>query len=686
MGNLGTLRAQGFFALLFCTIVSLTGCGGGTGPRMDWGANDYFGFPWPNDLRRNEAGNIDIQGFPGTQNLLLKSVLEQGVPYMHGFGTNSGVIFQFNGPLELASLPTAVTSLEDGAPVMLVNLSPESPNYLQRIPVRAHFDPLKTLYQPAHLLTVLPVPGYALDPDTLYGALLFNGILDASGQSIRPAPLLNTLAAGERPETISASDWNALVDQWQQISAYVSDHTAWNPGQLAAFTLYRTMDPTTFAFPVAQALASIPDETIIDSVTFTNKGLMCGYYNHIPLEARVNLPVWQQGVHPYTLRGGMIEVDETTGVAVQQGVESTLMSIQIGCAGGDTPKVPMIYADGTGAGYVSTDFAGGFYDADDFQQVALSVAPHQTDIRAAPVLADYAKFLANFNVDVDSTFFQGITFYNLLNPAANIGNHIQSAADQLYLRRIAALLPEILERNGVVDLPLNYDFSQFSVRDDIAVLGGHSQGASIVPLAMAMDNTFNIGFLSGAATHAYFQAVHRGSIRQVIPVVLAGIVENEVDYYHPLMQILQTMHGPADSVNYVPYMKPDFMLQVAAYDDQCIPREAAAALGLAMMRAGYMQPAEPYTRHGAFFDPDGVLGLTADDDVVFPVTEGNLDNGGVGLFLQVDGGHHWYMALNTGRSFFDRATGINPEEPVSAPKYSGFGGGCDVRYEQGYNP
>ena len=685
MVKLGMLWLR-LVALYFCALVVLTGCGGGTGPRMDWGAKDYFGFPWPNDLRRTETGNIDIQGFPGTQNLLLKAILQQGVPYMHGFGTNSGVIFQFNGPLALSSLPTAVASMEDGSKVMLVNLSPESPNYLQRIPVRAHFDPLKTLYQPAHLLTVLPVPGYALDPNTLYGALLFDGILDASGRPIRPAPLLSTLASGERPATIPESDWNALLEQWQQVSTYVSDHTEWNLGQLSAFTVYRTMDPTAYAFPVAKAVAAIPDETIIDSITFTNEGLVCGYYNHIPLEARVDLPVWQQGIHPYSLSGGMIEVDTDSGLALQRGVESTMMSIQIGCSGGDMPKVPMIFADGTGAGFRSSDFSGSFYGGDYFQQVALSVAPHQTDIRAAPILDDYAKFLGNFNVDIDGSLFQGVTFYNLLNPAANIGNHIQSAADQLYLRRVAVLLPQILQRNGIVDLPLNYDFSQLSVRDDVAVLGGHSQGASIVPLAMAMDNTFNTGFLSGAATHAYFQAVHRGSIRQIISVAIAGIVENEVDYYHPLMQILQTMHGPADSVNYVPYMKPDFMLQVAAYDDQCIPREAAAALGLAMFRAGHMQPATPYTRRDSFFDPDGVLGLTQDDEVMFPVVEGNLDNGGVGLFLQVGGGHYWYQALRTGRAFLDRATGINTDEPIVAPNYGGLIGGCDVRFEQGYNP
>ena len=667
-------------------VLVLSGCGGGTGPRMDWASGDFFGFPWPNDLRRTADGNVDIDGFPGTENLLLKTVLDKGIPYMHGFGTNSGVIFQFNGPLDSQSLPSALASQHDNAVVMMVNLSPESPHYLQRVPVRSNFDPLATLYQPRHLLTLLPVPGYALDPDALYAALLFDGIMDSAGRPITRAPLLQKLESGDRPTTIFESDWNQLQQQFELVAGYISDHTAWNLNQLSAFTLYRTMDSTSYAFAVAQAVAAIPDEAVINSIEFINDGLFCGYYNYIPLIGRIQLPVWQQGEHPFTLAGGMVEVDQESGIAVQQGVESTGLSIHIGCSGGDTPKVPMIFATGTGGSFQAAGaFSGGFYEGYEFSQVALSVAPHHSSIRAAPVLRDFAEFLLNFNVRVNDSALQGVTFYNLLNPAANIGNHLQSAADQLYLRRVAVLLPEILERNGVFDQQLNYDFSQFSVRDDVAVLGGHSQGGSIVPLAMAMDHTFNTGFLSGAPSHAYFQAVHRGSIRRLIPLALVGIVENEIDYYHPLMQVLQMMHGPADSVNYVPYMQPDFMLQVAGYDDQCVPREASAALGLALTRFGFMQPAEPFLSEPRFFDPDGVLGLTEEAETRFPLAGANLDNGGVGLFLQIDGGHDWFSAQRTGRTFFDRATESVPDQAILAP-YPGYSFACDERYEQGYNP
>jgi|GEM_PF-2385394 len=681
---MGTLGRTCFLMWAACVCLGLAGCGGGTAPRMEWGGADYLGFPWPNDLRRNPDGTVDIEGFPGTGNPLLKSILDKGVPYMHGFGTNSGVIFQFNGPLDADSLPSALDTLEDDAVAMLVNLDTNSPLYLQRIPLRVHFDPLTTLYQPGHLLTLLPVPGYALEPDTLYGAILFTGLLDDSSQPIQPTSLISALAQDERPAAIGADTWTELLQQWGAVSTYVSDHTQWNIAQLAGFTVYRTMDPTEYTFPVARAVAAIDDETIINSVEIVHEGLICGYYNFIPMQATVALPVWQQGTHPYSLGGGMVEVNDSTGLAVQQGVESVTMSIHIGCTGGATPKVPMIFAEGTGGTHYSAgNISGGMYEQDNFDHVALAVAPHYSGDRSAPVLSDFASFLAEFGVYVDSTDLQGVTFYNLVNPAANIGNHIQSAADQLYLRRVATLLPQILERHGPISEPLNFDFANFSVRDDIAVLAGHSQGAGVIPMAMAMDHTFNIGFLSGAASHAYFQAVHRGSIRQLLPLILAGLVDNEVDYYHPLMQVLQMMHGPADSVNYVPFMKPDYLIQVAGYEDACVPREASAALGLAFTRAGFMESAQRMTWSIDFFDPDWVLGRTEYDHIMFPIAEDHLPGGGIGIFVQLPGGHGWAAAQKTGLDFLQRATGTEPDRLIRAPDDYDSSPDCDFRREQG---
>lgn len=662
----------------------LAGCGGGTAPQMEWGSSSFMSFPWPNDIRRNADGTIDLNGFPGTGNPLLKTILDKGVPYMHGFGPNSGVIFQFNGPLDTSSLPGALGTMEDDSVAMLVNLDQDSPLYLQRIPLRVHFDPLNTLYQPGHLLNLLPAPGYALEPDTLYGAILFTGIRDSASKPILPATLIAALTEGKQPADTDTTTWSALQQQWGLVSEYVSDHTAWSLDELAAFTVYRTMNPTEYAFPVAQAVANIDDETIIGSVEIESFGPMCGYYNYLPVQARVALPVWQQGTHPYSLSGGMIAIDEGTGVAMQQGIESVEMSIHIGCSGGDTPKIPMIFAEGTG-GFSSAagNFSGGIYEGDYFRHIALSVAPHYSGDRAAPVLDDFAEFLQAFNVEVDSTDLQGITFYNLLNPAANIGNHIQSAADQLFLRRVAAVLPEIFKRHGPISDPLNFDFTTLKVRDDVAVLGGHSQGASVVPLAMALDHRFNTGFLSGAPSHAYFQAVHRGDIRQLLPLILAGFVENEVDYFHPLMQVLQMMHAPVDSVNYVPFMEPDYLMQVAGYDDGCVPREASAALALALTRAGFMEPAQQVEGVINFFDPDGILGVTEADYATFPVTQDNLKDGGIGLFLQLKGGHGWYAASDSALDFLERATGDVPTRPIRAPKAGSFGVGCADRAEQG---
>lgn len=681
----GKRNALSLLMLTMAVLGTLPGCGGSAVPKMDWQGEGFFSFPWPNDLRRQQDGTLDLAGFPGTGNPLLATVLAKGVPYINGFSTNAGVVFQFNRALDPSVLPPAKATLADDSVMMLVNIDPDHPAYLQRIPVRSNFDPVTTVYQPGHLLTMMPVPGYSLEPDTRYAAIIFKGLRSLTGEPILAAPLLTALAAGSAPEALAGDLWQQLQDQWRLVASYTADHTAWSPDQVAAFTVYSTMDPTRYTYPVARAIARLDDDSIMGSVTIRSAGPMCGYYSYLPMEADVDLPVWQQGVAPYTLAGGMIAVDEQSGLALQQGWESTRMTILIGCSGGDTARIPMIYADGSGASYGSASRFPGFYDGQTFEHVALSVAPHQTGYRAAPILASYREWLKAIGLNVPDIGIEGLTFYNLFNPPANIGNHIQSAADQLYLRRIALLLPEILQRSDLDQQALNFDFSQFSVRDDTAVLGAHSQGASVAPLAMAMDPVFDIGILSAAASHAYFQATHRGSIRELIPVILPGFVQSEVDYFHPLMQVLQTMHDPADSANYVRDMQTKSLLQTAGYQDGCVPREASAALGFGLARAGLIQPVAPLSRQSSFFDTDQILDLTPLSNTG-PVQEPNLENAGIGLFLELGTGHNRYPDRYTAREFLQRVTNSEPELPISLPGYDNGGTGCDVRYEQGYNP
>lgn len=668
---------------MWVCLLGLMACGSDTRPKMDWEAEGYLSFPWPNDLRRLPDGSLDLKGFPGLWQPLLNHVVQKGQVLARGFGTNAGVMFQFTRPLNGASLPDARGSLVDDANIMLVNIDPESSAYMQRVPVRTHFDAVGTLHQPGHLLTLMPSPGYALEPSATYAAILFTGLEDLKGRAVTLAASVIALQQGRPVPGLDPERERTLQQQWQQVATYVQRQTLWQPDQIAAFTVYTTMDPTRWSRGVAAAVAAFPDAEVLQAVEFDLPELPCGYYNVLPLRATVHLPVWQAGPFPY-LTQGMVQLDSATGMAIRQGSEATKMTVHIGCQRSEKPRLPMIHADGTGgSSYSAGKITGYAYDDFPFDQVALSVAPHQTGIRASALLSEVQQLLAEFGVEVSGTDLEGVAFYNFINPAANVGNHIQSAADQLFLRRIARLLPQMLQRQGIDQMALNFDFPSFSVHQERAILAGVSQGASIVPMALAMDPAFSGAYLHAAASHAYFQAVHRGTVRQLIPLGLPGFVESEVDYFHPLMQLLQTFHEPADGVNYAPLIRADHLLQSAGYNDGCVAREASAAMGFALARAGPMAPVAPFVDIPEFFDPDNLLNLPRS---TLPLATNNLATGGLGLFLQLPGDHYSSLSSDTQLGFFLRATGSDPGAVIPKPATSLGRYGCDRRLEQGYNP
>lgn len=665
--------------LLLWLVLTIVGCNEETRPQMDWESKGvdgaFFSFPWPNDMRRQGDSKPDFTGFPGSFNPLLRFIISQGERYIDGFGTNSGVVFQFNNPLfEPYSWYMPGASLEDAASIMLVNIDPGSINYLSRIPVESRFEPIRTLYQPGHLLTVKPYPGYALQPKTRYAAILYTGILDNELKPIKPALSVESLVSNSKPNNVSDQDWQSLLDQWQEVSSYVSIHTDWRTQDIAAFSVFTTMDPTAAGLAVARSIEAIEDEAIIDSVNFTSLVSSCGEIG----SARVQLPSWQEGDAPYVKGGGMIVIDQSSQLAIQQGVKEVSLGLYIGCAANDKPKIPMVYAAGTGGNYRSGRAFAELIFGESFDQIMLSVTPLHSSDRAAPELGSFADELKRYDIYLDPVLLEGVAFYNILNPAANIGNHIQSAAEQIYLRRIGILLPEILRRAQEKNSAFaQLDFSGLSIDGTQAALFGQSQGASIVPLALAMDSEFDTGYVNGASSHAYFAAVHRVPVRKIIQVALAGILESEVNYFHPLMQVLQTFHEQADSVNFIPHIKAKHLLQTAGTMDGCVPKEASRALGFAFMRSGLMQGQSEPDRHN----------LLNAQPYTLPMAAGNLSNGSTGLYYEASIGHSYSPLRDLIREFLMVATGDDSELLIYPPHYiSRDFYDCEGRREQGWDP
>src|SRR5260221_9316432 len=101
-----------------------------------------------------------------------------------------------SAPLDPARLPDLAASTKPDSRIFLVGIDPSQPDFKQRRPVQIGFladgGPLggKTL------LSILPLQGAPLRPNTMYAAVALRKTLDAGGRPLSAAPEVAQLAAG----------------------------------------------------------------------------------------------------------------------------------------------------------------------------------------------------------------------------------------------------------------------------------------------------------------------------------------------------------------------------------------------------------------------------------------------------------------------------------------------------------
>jgi hypothetical protein len=657
--------------LIVTLALLLSGCKSTVSVRMEPAGTDFFDMPWPNDARRHSDGSLSFAGYaPLGINPALTLLMNRGARSTPGFGLHSGMMFRFSGAIDPALLPSPTDTLRDDSPVQVVNIDPTSPAYLQRTPVRLRFNTLATLYMPAHLLTVLPVGGHGLAPGARHAVLLFDGLRDTRGKPVARNTLLNELAGG---------GGTALQrSQHAAISSYLRQNSRWQEQQLVGYTVFTTQTPTVKARALGEALEAISDEQVRSNVHSLRTEVGCPQYGFALLRGELSVPRWQTGSSPYLLGGGDIPLG-ADGRISPTAWERTPFTVAIGCATpGMNGRKIIVRADGTGADSTSAvDIPVQFLDSQGFSGIALSIAPFHSSERRSVSIDQFADFIRKLGLNFQESDMEGFAYYNYTNPVAAIGNQLQGASDHSYLRRVGTQLPVLLARFGIDEQALGIATGSFRVDTTTAGIVGQSQGAGSAPLAVSIDEGFRFAYLNGAASHAYPQALHRGTVRTLINQLMLGIMANELDDFHPLMQFLQTFHEPADATNYVdaPHLRD--LLITAGYHDGCVVRESAGALGLAYARAGKLQLGATGTGLPEF---SGIQSILGQSPVELPLYDDNLASGGTGLFLEIVAGHDGAGASQTIKAFMGRVA-EGRTQAIPAPYIPSGYWGCDTRID-----
>jgi hypothetical protein len=517
---------------------------------------DFFAQPWPSQDRLSQGQDgrlrLDLNGFYNPGAGIGQYLQTIGGAPLGGFGTHSSIYFRFDAPIDPTTLPAdSAASVAAEATAFVVDVTPGSPDYGRRTPVRAHFSTDEGLYIKKNWLALLPEPGFPLRGATRYAAVLTDGLRAADGGPVKRAPTLPAV-----PDDVAAA-------------------LGVPPAHVVSFTVFSTQDPTSIMHQLRDAvlLQAPPPVPLGLQYDGINKARTFDLYEGTYLG-----PNFQEGDPPYVHSGGAIHKDDF-GHPIVVRLENLRFALTV-------PRAPMppggwpvvLYAHGTGGDYLS--FVG-----DGSAATAAQAKDEDGNVIANLAMISIDQVLHGPR---DPTMSDpDFTFFNLQNIAAARDNPKQGALDDFQLLRLVQSFS--VAAAPVTGNPLRFDASHIYFK-------GHSQGGLTGPLFLAYEPGIKAAILSGAGADLAFSLL--GKTQPVdIPKLVDALVGENVDEYHPLLAMVQTYFEDTDPGNYgrLFFREPPFDLppksiyQSLGVVDHFTPIPTIKALALAMG----VQPANP---------------------------------------------------------------------------------------------
>ncbi len=590
--------------------------GGPTAPRADY-AGGLWDAPWPDERLRRADGTIDVSGFANPRGVRLVEQLKTLLAEADGFGLSSTLFFPLSGALDPSSLPSVHESLEEDAALFLVDVDEESPDYGARQPLAARFDADPGPFGAPNLLSLLPLQGRPLHADRLYAAVLTTRLRTARGEALAPAAAMDRVRQGERPDGMS----DAAFDAHARALAALRDLGV-AEDEIAAISVFRTWDPTEeLAAARAQVLPALPapDGAFEPRETFDD---YCVFHGTI------RMPVFQAGEPPYTSEGGGWARDASGALVLSSEATSNVWIT--------VPRQAMP-AGGFPAGVFIRTGGGGDRPLVDRGPHAVAGGPAEPGSGPATHFAR-AGFLG---VSVDGPlgglrnvdgWDEQFAIFNINNPEALRDTIRQSALELMLLAHVLPSLRVDASSCGGLTTPLGDGV--VSIDADRVALMGHSMGATIAPLVVALEPRYSAMILSGAGASWIENVIYKQSPVHVRPAADALLrytgTGRTITEHDPVLALLQWAGEPADPQVYArmileePASTPRHVLMFQGILDTYIPPPVANALSLSLgLDLGGDALDATLTGYAPLGD---FLDLTARGAVALPVS-GNLDDG-----------------------------------------------------------
>ncbi|PKN53951.1 MAG: hypothetical protein CVU56_29120 [Deltaproteobacteria bacterium HGW-Deltaproteobacteria-14] len=493
--------------------VDYSATSGGAVARYEPDGAGFTRTPWPSDRYRRADGTIDLSVMPNPiDSSFITDYLTYGSEAVDGYSRNGSVYFELSSLLDPASLPSDAAALTDPkALAQLVDVTAGDPAYGQRFPlVFQQTDGAGDPYYVGPTLAMRPVYGFPLADAHTYCALLTRALTDAGGAYLERAPAF-AAALDDDPTLAPLRTWLAEAPIGRV--------------DVAAATCFTTQDATRDMRRI-QAYLDESATTPLFEVEYTGK---TQYYYEVT--AKYVAPNFQQGIKPYTDAGGDVVFDEA-GQPVVQELETIRVRILIPRSftmpADGWPVV--LYSHGTGGSWQSClDATNGDVPKDGLAMLCIDQPLH--GIRG---VGDDDNYLNSFN---------------FLNPRSGRMSFRQAAADTIWLSHMVA--------DGRFDLKADPDTwgKAVHLNPDKILFFGHSHGGLSGVIAFGTDPRLAGGVLSGASGVLIETILRRKDPLDIASLVAAvlGLDAAQLDTFHPIMTVAQTLVDVTDPVNYAPY-------------------------------------------------------------------------------------------------------------------------------------
>jgi len=551
-----------------------------TGPELVLdasGQGGFFDLPWPSNARRRTSGAPDMTGYPNPKGQGFVDAIYALADETSGFSPTGTTYLRFDGAVN-APADDPLQSLQPGYPVLLVDVDPASPDYLERQPIHVAVTDQADSFRPAHLLQVLPVPGRGLRPNGAYAVVVLRALGGPSDPWLGQADALTELLAGQEP---AAALGPALARAMAPLPRALRG-LGLHPDDVAAATVFTTGDPTASLIRQVDWAASQPPLQPAGPVAQRDV-----YADYTALAGEYAPPLYQTGAPPYLLSGGR-QVTDANGLPVAQGTARAPFQLSI-------PKGPMpatgfplyFYVHGTG-GRASQAIDRGRWPAPGVEPakgsgLAADVAPAgwATACAAGPMSPDRIGIAAA----------DGYAAYNVFNPVAMRDNFVQMVLELVRFRALLLDLeldPALCPGTDASAAPNGRVFFD----PDEVVVGGQSLGSYLSGMLAATLDGWQGAILTGAGgswVEFAFGPKHPIDLQLVLELIVLRPGE-ELDRFHPIVTAFDLGVGRADNTHYLrhvlreplPGHDPPHVLVIEGHRDLQVPTNLQRALVLAL--------------------------------------------------------------------------------------------------------